>query len=351
MQTFWKFLCVGGIVLASVLPASAQTLFFRENFQDITGIGDGPPPNAFNGGPLQDAYGPSINGRTPHNLNPVSGRTWSASHNTAKTYAEAADQLFDRTPYVLRTTSGGGGARPSGWGSLDSHMDYLLSSEGGFSRPGGMTVSAVLFPNSSPQAPGETFTTRGWTGAGNTASASGGTITETRFGVGIGFYGSVKPSSTQASWTGFTGVLAQDRADNLGPGINLRILVDGDVKFTLTSTSSALDGSNWLTLAYTVDFGTGALTDLTWGGTTFNVPWDATTPNNQFTLARTQSFGIYTAIATPEGAFGNFPKFDNITLTTAIPEPSGINLVMIAMAALLIRHLRTSRAGRSRVLA
>ncbi len=338
----------------------AQSTVIFDDFSNISVSGDGPPSPSHPYWPntLQLAYGPEINlgnltSRPPIHypvVNPVPGRTWELGNNSTRLTGEnvAAGHRWKRDIYTVRTVSITPGDRPAAWGALDAWGAYNLASSGSYVRKttGGVTVQADVLVNTGYQAPGDNVPAASRATAGG-IDGSGNILSSTRFGIGFGYY-SALPSSTQPSWTNFTGVLVQNRGITDGGGIEtagltFKLIVDGSELRTLaTTSSSANDANDWRNLRLDINLTTGALTGVNWAGSALTLDFGAVS-NDKFTLARTNYFGMYTAVAQGSDVnFGNFPKFDNITYS--VPEPSSVLLALGGMGALVafVKYRRPS---------
>ena len=246
--------------------------------------------------------GALVAGRTPDGWD-IPSTTWEA-------------QSQGGTAYPMTLTTSTGNPSPSVNTNFNDAAGINIASADGYLEPSAMTISADL----------------------NMGNIGGGGLSYNVYGVGLGFWNALPASGTNAS-SGFTGI-------TMDPYGDLTFINNG----TASATTKAAAPTGYISggfnsLAYSIDTGTGAITQVTFDGTDL-------TSNFSGVTAFTPS------VAALAGFYGNSPDsvsengyVDNFSLSTPggvyVPDPATLSLVAIGGLSLLL--FGSKQAGRRRV--
>ena len=243
--------------------------------------------------------GANINGRSPDGTN-LPGSAWTVAQNASA--------------YPMTIDTSVGNPAPSANTNFNDAAGISIGSANSYTEPGILTVNADL----------------------NRGTIVGGGLAYNVYGVGLGFWNALPASGGTAS-SGFTGI-------TMDPYGDLTFINNGTASATAKaaapSSASVVNGyiTGFNTLTYSIDTGTGAITQLIFDGTDL-----------------TSSFSGLAAftpgVATLAGFYGNSPYstsengyVDNFSVSTtgAVPEPATLGLVAVgAMGLLLLKRRKT----------
>ena len=247
----------------------------------------------------RELMGLSINGRSPDGAN-LPGSAWTVAQNASA--------------YPMTIDTSVGNPAPSANTNFNDAAGISIASANSYTEPGILTVNADL----------------------NMGTIVGGSLAYNVYGVGLGFWNALPASGGTAS-SGFTGI-------TMDPYGDLTFINNGTASATAKAaapgSASVVGGyiTGFNTLTYSIDTGTGAITQLIFDGTDL-----------------TSSFSGLTAftpsVATLAGFYGNSPYsvsengyVDNFSVSTtgAVPEPGALGLVAVgAMGLLMLKRRKT----------
>ena len=250
--------------------------------------------------------GANINGRTPDGAN-LPGSTWQVEQQNAA----------GTSPMTVDTSTGN--PAPSANTNYNDAAGISIASAKVYVEPAMLTISADL----------------------NMGTINGGSLSYNVYGVGLGFWNVLPASGTTAS-SGFTGI-------TMDPYGDLTFINNGTASATAKaaapSSASIVGGSisGFNTLAYSIDTGTGAITQVTFDGTDLTSNFSGVTAftPNAATLAGFYGNSPYSA--SENGYVDNF----SVSTTGAVPEPTTLGLYAIGGLSLLL--VGRKRAGLRRV--
>ena len=251
--------------------------------------------------------GANINGRVPDGANLV-GSTWQVEQQNSS----------GTSPMTIDTSIGS--PSPSVNTNFNDAAGISIASGDGYIEPSVLTISADL----------------------NMGTIAGGGLSYNVYGVGLGFWNSLPANGSTAS-TGFTGL-------TLDPYGDLTFIDNGTASATAKaaapSSASIVNGyiSGFNSLAYSINTGTGAITQATFDGTDLTSDFSGVT-------------AFTPSVAALPGFYGNSPDstsengyVDNFSVSTTggvyIPEPATLGLVAIGGLSLLL--IGSKQAGRRR---
>ncbi len=243
--------------------------------------------------------GANINGRTPDGAN-LPGSTWQVEQqNTAGT-----------SPMTIDTSTGN--PAPSANTNFNDAAGISIASANSYTEPSVLTISADL----------------------NMGSIVGGGLSYNVYGVGLGFWNALPASGITAS-SGFTGI-------TMDPYGDLTFINNGTASATAkaaapgsaTITGGYITGFN--TLTYSINTGTGAITQLTFDGTDLTSDFSGL---NNFTPSVATLAGFYGNSPYSTGENGYVDNF-SVSTTTAVPEPETLGLVAVGGLGLLLLKRR-----------
>ena len=286
-----------------LMAAAAVTSLGIATYGSVAGASTVIVSDGFSG-----ANGANINGRVPDGAN-LPGSTWQVEqqHSTGT------------SPMTIDTSIGN--PAPSVNTNFNDAAGISIAGANGYIEPSVLTISADL----------------------NMGTIVGGGLSYNVYGVGLGFWNALPASGTTAP-SGFTGI-------TMDPSGDLTFINNGTASATAKaaapSSATIVNGyiSGFNTLAYSINTGTGAITQVTFDGTDL-------TRNFSGITAFTPS------VATLAGFYGNNPSsvsengyVDNFSVSTpggvVIPDPATLSLVAIGGLSMLL--IGRKQAGRRRV--
>ena len=192
-------------------------------------------------------------------------------------------------PLVNATWMGGTLQNAASFGEEKSALGISLASEGTYTKPATIHVSALVETTDSGHPNGRN---------------------------GLGFWATIPArSDSEVSFTGFTGV--SFKADG-----TLAVIENGVAG--ATASVSALAYSTLYSLSYDVDTTTGSLSNVVFNGSSVSLSTTA------FTSAAT----TYVGYATDTGSRGGFTTFE----VSSVPEPASLSILVLGGAALITRR-------------
>ncbi len=240
------------------------------------------------------ANGASVNGRTPDGFD-LPGTTW-------------ASQSQGGTAYPMAIASSTGNPAPSVNTNFNDAAGISIASANSYTEPSVLTISGDL----------------------NMGNIVGGGLSYNVYGMGLGFWNTL-PASGGTSSSGFTGI-------TLDPYGDLTFINNGTASATAKAAapSSAIVVGGYITgfntLTYSINTGTGAITQLTFDGTDLTSAFSGLT-------------AFTPSVATLAGFYGNSPYsvsengyVDNfaVSTTSAVPEPATLGLCLVGGIGLLL---------------
>ncbi|MGC9261623.1 MAG: PEP-CTERM sorting domain-containing protein, partial [Phycisphaerae bacterium] len=213
--------------------------------------------------------------------------------------------------YPMTIDTSVGNPAPSANTNFNDAAGISIASANGYIEPAVLTLSADL----------------------NMGTIVGGSLSYKVYGVGLGFWNALPASGGTAS-AGFTGI-------TLDPYGDLTFINDGTASTTAKaaapSSATVVGGyiSGFNTLTYSINTGTGAITQLTFDGTDLTSDFAGAT-------------AFTPSVATVAGFYGNNPYsvsengyVDNFSVAT-VPEPAALGLMAVgAMGLLLLKRRKT----------
>ncbi|MGC8540538.1 MAG: hypothetical protein ACP5QA_07895 [Phycisphaerae bacterium] len=250
--------------------------------------------------------GSLINGRTPDGAN-LPGSTWQVEQQNAT----------GTSPMTIDTSTGN--PAPSANTNFNDAAGISIASANGYIEPAVLTISADL----------------------NMGTITGGGLSYNVYGVGLGFWNAL-PASGSNAVTGFTGV-------TMDPYGDLTFINNGTASATAKaaapSSATVVGGyiSGFNTLTYSINTGTGAITQLTFDGTDLTSAFSGLTAFTPSVATLSGFFGNDPYSASDNGYVDNF----SVSTTSAVPEPAAICLFAVGgMGLLLVGRKRAVRHGR-----
>ena len=247
--------------------------------------------------------GANINGRTPDGAN-LPGSTWQVEQQNAA----------GTSPMTIDTSTGN--PAPSANTNFNDAAGISIASANSYTEPSVLTISADL----------------------NMGNINGGGLSYNVYGVGLGFWNTLPASGSSAS-TGFTGV-------TLDPYGDLTFINNGTASATAKaaapSSATVVGGyiSGFNTLTYSINTGTGAITQLTFDGTDLTSAFSGLTAFTPSVATLSGFYGNSPYSASENGYVDNF----SVSTTSAVPEPAAIGLFAVGgMGLLLVGRKRAAR--------
>ena len=237
--------------------------------------------------------GANINGRAPDGVN-LPGSNWAVAQNAAA--------------YPMTIDTSVGNPAPSANTNFNDAAGISIASANSYTEPSVLTISGDL----------------------NMGNIVGGGLSYNVYGVGLGFWNTL-PASGGTSSSGFTGI-------TLDPYGDLTFINNGTASATAKTAapSSAIVVGGYITgfntLTYSINTGTGAITQLTFDGTDLTSAFSGLT-------------AFTPSVATLAGFYGNSPYsvsengyVDNfaVSTTSAVPEPATLGLCLVGGIGLLL---------------
>ncbi|MGC9260659.1 MAG: hypothetical protein ACP5I8_11380 [Phycisphaerae bacterium] len=245
--------------------------------------------------------GANINGRTPDGAD-LPGSAWTVAQNASA--------------YPMTIDTSVGNPAPSANTNFNDAAGISIASANGYIEPAVLTISADL----------------------NMGTITGGGLSYNVYGVGLGFWNAL-PASGSNAVTGFTGV-------TMDPYGDLTFINNGTASATAKaaapSSATVVGGyiSGFNTLTYSINTGTGAITQLTFDGTDLTSAFSGLTAFTPSVATLSGFFGNDPYSASDNGYVDNF----SVSTTSAVPEPAAICLFAVGgMGLLLVGRKRAAR--------
>ncbi len=239
--------------------------------------------------------GSDINGRTPDGAN-LPGSAWQVvQQNTT-----------GASPMTIDTSLGN--PSPSANTNFNDAAGISIASSMGYTEPSVLTISSDL----------------------NMGTIVGGGLAYNAYGVGLGFWNTL-PVAGQSAPTGFTGI-------TMDPYGDLTFINNGTASTTAKAaapSSASIAGgyiSGFNTLTYSIDTGTGAITQLTFDGTDLTNSFSGLTVFTPSVATFAGFYGNSPYSASENGYVDNF----SVSTTAAVPEPATLGLFALGAFGLLL---------------